>query len=202
MSTAGSGPDPERPAGRPPTPADARPGARSVTPPSPVSVASPARRTSIIRWRGLIPLALGLVLLLIGWLVFGEPIAEDTTEEALTKALGTQVDIEDFRIDELRTTIVMRGVAVAHPFDVNRNLIEAGRLRFEFEAEQLLERKLIVERLGLADVRTGTRRAMPARPVQGGGFAPSALRELDRWADQFRVPLLSLTPIDTIRAIA
>ena len=173
----------------------------SEAPPG-ATVTRARRRTRFIRWQGLIPLALGLVLLLLGWLAFGEPIAEDTTEEALTKALGTQVDIEELRIDELRTTIVMRGVAIAHPFDVNRNLIEAGALRFEFEPEPLLERKLIVKRLGLTDVRTGTRRSTPARPAQGGGFAPSALRELDRWADQFRVPLLSLTPIDTIRAIA
>ena len=170
--------------------------------PSPPRATPRRGRVRFVRWQGLIPLAVGLVLLAVGWLVFGEPIVEDTTEEALTKALGTQVDIDELRIDELRTTIVMRGVAIAHPFDVNRNLIEAGSLRFEFEAEPLLERKLIVKRLGLADVRTGTRRTTPARPVQGGGFAPSALRELDRWAEQFRVPLLSLTPIDTIRAIA
>ena len=173
-----------------------------MTPASAAKAPAARRRPPLIRWQGLIPLAIGLVLLLLGWLTFGEPIAEDTTEEALTKALGTQVDIEEFVIDELRTTVVMRGIAIAHPFDVNRNLIEAGSLRFEFEAEPLLERKLIIKRLGLTDVRTGTRRATPARPVQGGGFAPSALRELDRWAAQFRVPLLSLTPIDTIRAIA
>jgi uncharacterized protein (TIGR03545 family) len=145
---------------------------------------------------------LGLVLLVIGWLIFGEPIARRTVEEAATKALGTQVDIASFEINELQTTIVMRGVAIAHPFDANRNLVEAGIVRFELEPEPLLERKLIVKRLDLRDLRTGTRRATPARPVQGGGFAPSALREMDRWASQFRVPLLSLTPIDTIRAIA
>jgi uncharacterized protein (TIGR03545 family) len=156
----------------------------------------------VVRWQGLIPLAVGLVLLLLGWLTFGEPIARDTVEEAATKALGTQVDIADFEINELRTTVVMRGVAIAHPFDVNRNLVEAGMIRFELEPEPLLERKLVVKRLELRDLRTGARRATPARPVTGGGFAPSALREMDAWASQFRVPLLSLTPIDTIRAIA
>jgi uncharacterized protein (TIGR03545 family) len=160
------------------------------------------RRRRFIRWQGLIPLALGLVLLLVFWLVFGEPIAETTVEEAATKALGTQVDIADFEINELRTTVVMRGVAIAHPFDVNRNLLEAGAIRFELEPEPLLERKLIVKRLDLQNLRTGTSRATPARRVEGGGFAPAALREMERWAAQFRVPLLSLTPIDTIRAIA
>ena len=171
---------------------------RSATPPAPVR----RTRTPVIRWRGLIPLALGLVLLVIGWMLFGEPITEVTVEEAATKALGTQVDIAGFEIDELRTTVVMSGVAIAHPFDLTRNLVEAGTIRFELEPEPLLERKLIVKRLDLKDLRTGTRRATPARRIEGGGFAPAALREMDRWASQFRVPLLSLTPIDTIRAIA
>ena len=177
--------------------------ADSAAPRAEVTPTAPARRRPrIIRWRGLIPLALGLVLLVIGWLMFGEPITEVTVEEAATKALGTQVDIARFEIDELKTTVVMSGVAIAHPFDLTRNLIEAGTIRFELEPEPLLERKLVIKRLDLKDIRTGTRRATPARRVEGGGFAPAALREMDRWASQFRVPLLSLTPIDTIRAIA
>jgi uncharacterized protein (TIGR03545 family) len=167
-----------------------------------VSSPGPRSRTRIVRWRGLVPLTVGLILLAIGWLIFGEPITRGTVEEAATEALGTQVDIDDLEIDELRTTIVMRGVGIAHPFDVTRNLVEAGSIRLELEGEPLLERKLIVKSLAIGDVRTGTRRATPARAVPGGGFAPSVLREMDRWASQFRVPLLSLTPIDTIRAIA
>ena len=156
----------------------------------------------IIRWQGVIPLAIGLLLLVAAWFAFAEPIAQETVAEALTEALGTQVEIADLEIDELRTTVRMRGIAIADPFDVNRNLIEAGMLRFELEPEPLLERKLIVKRLDLQNVRTGTKRATPARPVQGGGFAPGILKEMDEWADQFRVPLISLTPIDTVRAIA
>jgi uncharacterized protein (TIGR03545 family) len=160
------------------------------------------RPRRVVRWQGLIPLTVGLILLVIGWLLFGEPIARQTVEEAATEALGTQVDIAGFQIDELRTTISMRGIAIADPFDVNRNIVEVGVLRLELEPEPLLERKLIVKRLDLRDVRTGTRRTTPARVMDGNGFAPAALREMDLWASQFRVPLLSLTPIDTIRAIA
>ncbi len=178
----------------------------AAVPPAPETAATeanaPRRRTPIVRWRGLIPLALLLVLLATGWFMFGEPITEVTVEEAATKALGTQVDIASLEIDELKTAVTMRGVAIAHPFDLNRNVIEAGIIRFELEPEPLLERKLIVKRLDLKDLRTGTQRATPARPIEGGGFAPAALREMDRWASQFRVPILSLTPIDTIRAIA
>lgn len=170
MSTAGSGPS----AGPDPAAVTAATttGSSGVRP----------RRSRIVRWRGLIPLTVGLVLLGMGWLIFGEPITRGTVEEAATEALGAQVDIADLQIDELRTTIVMRGVAIAHPFDVNRNLVEAGSIRLELEGEPLLERKLIVKRLTLGDVRAGTARTTPARPVSGGGFAPDALREMDRWA--------------------
>jgi uncharacterized protein (TIGR03545 family) len=38
--------------------------------------------------------------------------------------------------------------------------------------------------------------------VGGGGFAPRALAEVRRFAGQFNVPVLSLTPFDTLKAIA
>lgn len=163
--------------------------------------APPRRRVAVFRWRGIIPLLLGLSLALIGWLVFGERVVRDTAAEASTKALGTQVDIASLAIDEVHTSLELRGVAIADPFNPRRNLIEANLLRLELEPEPLLEKKLVVRQLTLGDVRTGTARATPAKPVSGGGFAPSALREVDRWAKQFDVPLLSLTPIDTIKSI-
>ena len=144
---------------------------------------------------------MGLALAFAGWLLFGERVVRDTMAEAGTKALGTQVDIASLAIDELRTTLELRGLAIADPFDPRRNLLEAQLVRLELEPEPLLEKKLVVRRLTIGDVRTGTQRATPARAVAGGGFAPSLLREMDRWAKQFRVPLLSLTPIDTIKAI-
>ena len=193
MSTAGSG----RSTGASPSvyTADVARGAPAGAP------ASERRRTPIFRWKGIIPVTLGLILLVGGWLAFGEPIVAETVEEAATKALGTQVDIGGLEIDETRTTLTLRGIAIADPFDSTRNLVEAGQLRLELALEPLLEKKVIIERLAIGDVRVGTTRAVPARPVSGEGFAPRALREIDRFASQLDVPILSLTPIDTIRSI-
>ena len=163
-------------------------------------VASP-RRVPVFRWRGIIPLALGLAIAYAVWLVFGERLVRDTMREAGTEALGAQLDIAEVSIDERRTTLELRGIAIADPFDSRRNLLEANLLRVELEPEPLLEKKVVVRRLAIGDVRTGTRRAVPARPVASGGFAPSALREIERWAKQFDVPLLSFTPIDTIKSL-
>jgi uncharacterized protein (TIGR03545 family) len=50
-------------------------------------------------------------------------------------------------------------------------------------------------------MRFGTDRKTPARPVEGDGFAPQALRAVRKWSQQFDVPILKLTPIDTIKQL-
>ena len=181
-------------------------GAAPYGPPAPGASASPneparPRRVAVFRWKGIIPLVLGLALVGAVWLLFAERILRGTLEEAGTKALGTELDVGALHIDAARTAVELTGVAVADPFDAKRNLLEVRRLLVELEPAPLLEKKLVVRRLTIGDVRTTPARATAARAVAGGGFAPSALRAMQRWAKQFDVPLLSLTPIDTIKSI-
>ena len=171
----------------------------------PASAAPPParpKRVRVFRWQGIIPLLLAGALFVLGWTFFADRIVRGTVAEAGTKALGAQLDIDGLTIHTFSTTLEMRGVALADPFDSTRNLFEIGRLVVALQPEPLLEKKLVVRQLSIADVRTGTVRETPARSVKGGGFAPRALAEVRRFADQFRVPLLSLTPIDTLKAIA
>ena len=138
----------------------------------------------------------------VGWLVFGERTIRDTIAEAGTKALGAQLDIADLKIRSLSSSLELRGVALADPFDRTRNLFEIATIRVDLEPRPLLEKKLIVRRVSIANVQTGTRRARPASAVTGPGFAPQALAQVQRFAKQFNVPVLSLTPFDTLKAIA
>ncbi|MEX2179273.1 MAG: hypothetical protein WD801_11215 [Gemmatimonadaceae bacterium] len=156
----------------------------------------------MFRWQGIIPLVLAGALTFAGWTLFGGRILRTTLSEAGTDAMGAQFDIAEARVAIMATTVELRGITLADPFDPNRNLFEIARLRLELEPRPLLEKKIVVRRLGITDVRTSTRRETPAQPSTGGGFAPRALAEVRRFAGQFNVPLLSLTPFDTFRAIA
>ena len=158
-------------------------------------------RTRIFRWEGIIPIVLLVALLVAGWQLFAGRIIRATLEDAGTDALGTQLDVGSVSVGLLATNVEIRGIAVADPFDRNRNLFEVGGVRVELEPRPLLEKKIVIRRLAVADVKTGTRRATPAEPVTGGGFAPRALAEVQRFAGQFRVPLLSLTPFDELKAV-
>jgi uncharacterized protein (TIGR03545 family) len=190
MSTAGSTRSGEQSSYTPPSTPRKDTGARGDAP-----------RVRVFRWQGILPLIVASVLLLGGWTLFGDRVVRSTIEEAATKAFGAQFDLAELNIRTIATTLEMRGIALADPFDRNKNLFEVGRLVMELEPKPLLSKKVVVKRLTIADVRTGTTRTTPARVVSGGGFAPSALAEVQRFGQQFKVPLLTFTQIDTLKAI-
>lgn len=163
--------------------------------------AGASKRLRLFRWQGIIPVLLLLAIMLGGWALFGDRIIRGTISEAGTKALGTQLDIAEVNVRTFSTSVEMRGIALADPFDPAKNLIEVGRFVVELEPRPLLQKKIVVRRLTIADVRTGTRRATAAARVSGSGFAPTALAEVGKFAGQFKVPLLSLVPIDSLKAL-
>jgi uncharacterized protein (TIGR03545 family) len=162
---------------------------------------APRPRRRVFRWQGLVAFALLLAVLAAGWVVFGDSIVESAAEEATTKLIGATVEVDGLRIHTARTSLDVAALRVADPFDSMRNLVEARDLVLVLEPEPLLEKKLVVKRLVLGDVRFGTRRDHPAPPAPADGFAARTLGEMRRWAEQFERPLLSFTPIDTVRQL-
>ena len=158
-------------------------------------------RIKIFRWKAIGPLLFLLAILTLLVVVFAEPIARDTTEEASTELLGTQVDIAKLDLLPREASVDLKALQIADPFALTRNLIEADEIRLKLNPVALAEKKLVIERLSLNGMRFGTDRKTPARAVKGSGFAPKILQAVQQWSDQFDVPLLSLTPIDTIKQL-
>jgi uncharacterized protein (TIGR03545 family) len=156
----------------------------------------------IFRWKAIGPLLLLLAILTLLVVVFAEPIAHDTTEEASTELLGTQVDVGKLDLYPRETSVDLQALQIANPFALTQNLLEADEIRLKLNPAALAEKKLVIERLSLTGMRFGTTRETPARAVRGNGFAPKILQTVEQWTKQFDVPLLSLTPIDTIRQLA
>ncbi|NUO63064.1 MAG: hypothetical protein HOQ34_05760 [Gemmatimonadaceae bacterium] len=170
--------------------------------PSNALEARPARRRrGVVRWRGLIPIVVVLLAIVVGWLTMGEALLRNTIEEGATKFLGTEVDIASLHVRLRDATVELQGVSIADPFDRMRNLVEAQRVTAVLEGRPLLEKKIIVRTLTLAGVNTGTARRTAAAPAPRDGFAASTLRSLDTWAARLRKPIASFTPIDTLRAV-
>ena len=158
-------------------------------------------RVKIFRWKAVGPLLLLLAVITVLVILFAEPVARQTTEEVSTELLGTQVDVGRLDLIPRTASVDLGALQVADPFEPRRNLVEADRIVLKLNPEALTEKKLVVERFALQGMRFGTARKSPARPVSGRGFAPQALKAVREWGRQFDVPLLQLTPIDTIRQL-
>ncbi|HET6579711.1 MAG TPA: TIGR03545 family protein, partial [Gemmatimonadales bacterium] len=158
-------------------------------------------RVKIFRWKAIGPLLLLLAIITVLVILFAEPVARQTTEEVSTELLGTQVDVGRLDLIPKTASVDLGGLQVADPFEPRRNLVEADRIVLKLNPEALTEKKLVVERFALQGMRFGTARRTPARPVSGSGFAPRALAAVREWGKQFDVPLLQLTPIDTVRQL-
>jgi uncharacterized protein (TIGR03545 family) len=156
----------------------------------------------IFRWKAIGPLLLlFLILILLVW-VFAEPVARQTAEEASSELLGTEVNVGKLDLIPRQASVELGALQIADPFVLTRNLIEADEIRLKLNPAALAEKKLVIERLTLHGMRFGTTRKKPARRPSGNGFAPQVYRSVEEWGKQFDVPLLSFTPIDTLRQLA
>ena len=158
-------------------------------------------RIRIFRWKAIGPLLLLFIVLAVLVFLFAEPVARQTTEEVSTELLGTEVDVGRLDLIPSTASVDLGALQVADPFEPRRNLLEADRIVLKLNPEALTEKKLVVERFALQGMRFGTARKRAARPVSGRGFAPQALKAVRDWGRQFDVPLLQLTPIDSIRQL-
>src|SRR3954447_1500222 len=150
-------------------------------------------RIKVFRWKAIGPLLLVFLLLgLVVW-IFAEPVARETTEEASSELLGTEVDLGKLDLLPRQASVELRALQIADPFVLTRNLVEADTIRLKLNPAALAEKKIVIEHLSLQGMRFGTDRKTPARAPSGKGFAPQAYHAVQQWADQFNVPLLSLT---------
>ena len=175
-------------------------GAQYTAPSKDAERPASAKRQALFRWKGIIPIVLLLAVLIGGWTVFGDRIVRYAITDTGSQILGAELDIDEVNIHSLSTTVEMQGIALANPLNLSQNLFEVGKLVVELEPEPLFQKKLVVKRLTIADVKTSTTRKIPAKPMRAG-IASRTLTEAQRFASQVKVPLLSLLPLDSLKAL-
>ncbi len=155
----------------------------------------------LFRWRAILPFALFLVLIAAVWLLFGEEFIRRQSQDYATEMLGAEVDIGGLKVTLRQSRVVVTGLQVADPYNRNRNLLSAGRIVFDLEPAPLLEKKLVIDQMEMTGLQFLAPRARPAREIKTPGIAQRVKAQLGDWKQQFNVPLLSLTPVDTIKAL-
>ena len=69
----------------------------------------------IFRWKAIGPLLFLFAIIIVLLLIFAEPVAQDTTEEASTELLGTQVDVGKLDLHPRQASVELHGLQIADP---------------------------------------------------------------------------------------
>lgn len=154
-----------------------------------------AARPSRFRWRAIIPLALFLVLVVVGWLLFADRLGRIAVERGGTAVLGARVEVRSLHIALTRGRVTISGLVAASPFDSLKNLLQADQLDAALELGPLLEKKLAIDRLAATGLRFGTVRSTSGFvPSHGASASSRIMANVRAWAAQpaLQVPLLRL----------
>ena len=154
----------------------------------------------LIRWKAIAALLCFAACFALLWVLLADRLLRESTEEAASEALGTQVDIGRLRILETEAAVELGEFQMADPFDRGRNLVEFDSLRLDLDPLPLIDSKLVVEQAVLTGMRFNVPRRTPAREYQTG-MAQQVMSLVRDFTKQFDVPLLSLLPVDTLLAV-
>ena len=94
-------------------------------------------KVKIFRWKAIGPLLLLFVLLGVLVWIFAEPVARQTTEEAGSELLGTEVNVGKLDLLPRQASVDLRALQIADPFVLTRNLIEADEIRLKLNPAAL-----------------------------------------------------------------
>jgi uncharacterized protein (TIGR03545 family) len=158
--------------------------------------------TRLIRRKAVVPLALFVGLLSLAWWLLADPLGRRAVIALGSRMTGAEVDLDAFHIHLFRGSVELDGLQVADASDLSKNLIDAGRIAVDLDPAALFKKKVVIDELALTGGRLGGTRQRPARPIPAApGDTVSALAQARAFAAKVSVPLLQLTPVDSIRAL-
>jgi uncharacterized protein (TIGR03545 family) len=164
-------------------------------PDGPPPAPTPGTKPGLVRWKALIPFALFLLLVIVGWSLFADRLGRLTVERGGTAILGARVDVRSFHISLFQGNVTIRGLVAASPFDSLKNLMEARELVADLDLLPLLEKKVVIDRLAANGLRFGTTRTTSGFvPSRGPSATSQIMANVRTWAAQpaLQVPVLRL----------
>lgn len=123
-------------------------------------------KVAIFRWKAVLPVGVLVVLLVLGWLLFGNWLVKVALEAGGTAAARAKVEIDRVSVSLWQSRLTIYGLTVASPSEAYKNTLQAQQLDADFETLPLLRKKFIVDRLAATGLRFGTPRTTDGRVKQ------------------------------------
>lgn len=136
------------------------------------------KRTPILRWKYTLPTIIILVLLVVFFWFFLDPLLKWGLVSAGEFALEAKVEVASLHTRVRDLSLDIRGLKAANKGAPMTNLFEADRITFAVEPVPLLSKKVIINDMTVGGVHWGTSR------TTSGALPPGKLKRIARLKEQ------------------
>jgi uncharacterized protein (TIGR03545 family) len=147
----------------------------------------------LFRWKALIPLALFVAAVVLGWILYVDRLIRLGIEAGGTAVVGARVDLASARFRLFHGDLVLRGLQVTDAGKPMQDLFAVDEIRLDLGLRALLEKKFDAETVAVRGLTFGgARKTSGALPARAAKAAPAAQTRdtVQGWAS--KVPLPSL----------
>jgi uncharacterized protein (TIGR03545 family) len=139
-------------------------------------------------------LGIGVFVVLTGLigvflLLFLDGIIKDTIEDQGSGVIESQIDVGSLSTSLLSQSMEIGNLQIANADKLDENLVQAGRIKFDFDGNRALSKKVIIDNMILEGLRLNQKREIPAKPYKPASSEPESGKESeDKSSTEFSAP--------------
>lgn len=131
----------------------------------------------LFRWKGIIPFVIITAVIYIFTVYYLDGYLRRALVKQGTKINGALVDVDSLRLSFMKSRLTIRGLRATDPENLMRNRLEIPAITADFRFLPLLKKRVVIEKMQVADVQWATPRTKP-------GAIPAAWKR--QWEEEER----------------
>ena len=111
------------------------------------------------------------------FVLFLDGIIKDTIEDQGSRVMESQIDVGSLATSLLSQSMDIGNLQIANADKLDENLVQAGRIKFDFDGGRALSKKVVIDDMKLEGLRLNQKREVPAKPYKPASEEPESGKE-------------------------
>ena len=106
------------------------------------------------------------------FVLFLDGIIKDTIEDQGSGVIESQVDVGSLATSLLSQSMDIGNLQIANADQLDENLVQVGRIKFDFDGNRAISKKVVIDDMTLEGLRLNQKRTTPAKPYKPANGEP------------------------------